>query len=279
MRFGLTFPLAGILSDLTMVAGLAQEAEMSGWDGCFVWDHLSLGTPTPLADPWLALALIAHATKRIRLGPLVTPLFRREPAKLAYETITLDHLSQGRLIMGVGLGSDMFGEISAFGGPLEPKVRAEMLDEGLAILTGLWTGEALSFEGKHYRLNRAQVKPPCLQRPRIPIWVAASWQRRAPMRRAARYDGVVPVRGDLGGPLSFAHLQEMVSYIQGLRPAPDEPFDVIYIGQSAGRQPQHKSELIDSYAQAGVNWWIEPMPFEHEQFEDVRSRVRLGPPR
>jgi alkanesulfonate monooxygenase SsuD/methylene tetrahydromethanopterin reductase-like flavin-dependent oxidoreductase (luciferase family) len=279
MRFGLTFPLAGILSDLTMVAGLAQEAEMSGWDGCFVWDHLSLGTPTPLADPWLALALIAHATKRIRFGPLVTPLFRREPAKLAYETITLDHLSQGRLIMGVGLGSDMFGEISAFGGPLEPKVRAEMLDEGLAILTGLWTGEALSFEGKHYRLNRAQVKPPCLQRPRIPIWVAASWQRRAPMRRAARYDGVVPVRGDLGGPLSFAHLQEMVSYIQGLRPAPDEPFDVIYIGQSAGRQPQHKSELIDSYAQAGVNWWIEPMPFEHEQFEDVRSRVRLGPPR
>src|ERR1700759_1609985 len=146
MRFGLSFPLAEQLSDVAAAAELAREAEAAGWDGFFVWDHLSLAGAQPIADPWQALALIAQATRRIRLGPLVTPLYRHHPAKLALETITLDHLSRGRLIMGAGLGSDLFHEISAFGGPLDDMLRAEMLDEGLAILTGLWSGQPFSFE-------------------------------------------------------------------------------------------------------------------------------------
>jgi alkanesulfonate monooxygenase SsuD/methylene tetrahydromethanopterin reductase-like flavin-dependent oxidoreductase (luciferase family) len=277
MRFGLSLPLAGALSDLTLVTGLAKEAEASGWDGCFVWDHLSTGVPIPLADPWLALALIAQATEHMRIGPLVTPLFRRDPAKLAYETVTLDHLSKGRLTLGVGLGSNMFGELSSFGGPND-RVRAEMLDEGLAILTGLWSGEPFSFAGMHNRLDGARVLPAGLQKPRIPIWVAASWGKHAPMRRAARYDGVVPVRGDLQGSLTPAQVQEMVAYIQRFRSV-DDHFDVIQFGLTRGRRPFVERAVIESYAEVGVTWWIETMPSEPQlDFEQMLQHIRLGPP-
>src|SRR5580658_3833052 len=212
MRFGLSFPLACQLSDVAAVAELAKEAEIAGWDGVFVWDHLKLiGTPS-LADPWVALALIAQATQRIRFGTLVTPLFRRNPAKLAFETVTLDHLSQGRLILGVGLGSDLFGEISAFGGPLDDRVRAQMLDEGLAVLMGLWSGEPFSFSGTYFKVNDTCFLPAPVQFPRIPIWVAGTWPKRPPFRRAARYDGVIPVTGDIRSALSAADLSELIDY-------------------------------------------------------------------
>jgi alkanesulfonate monooxygenase SsuD/methylene tetrahydromethanopterin reductase-like flavin-dependent oxidoreductase (luciferase family) len=278
MRFGLSFPLASALSDLNLVVEVAKAAEASGWNGCFVWDHLGIGVPVPLADPWLALALIAQATGHIRIGPLVTPLFRRDLAKLAYETVTIDHLSMGRLTLGVGLGSNRFGEISSFGGPPDDKVRAEMLDEGLAILTGLWRGEPFSFAGRHNYLDAAQVLPSCLQKPRIPIWVAASWGRYAPMRRAARYDGVVPVRGDLQGSLTPAQVQKMVAYIERFR-SEDAPFDVIQFGLTGGRRPFAERAVIESYAKVGVTWWIETIPFERQDdVEDMLQHIRLGPP-
>ncbi|HTT75482.1 MAG TPA: LLM class flavin-dependent oxidoreductase [Candidatus Binataceae bacterium] len=276
MRFGLDIPLTGVFSDLTVVANVAQEAEAYGWDGCFVWDHLRIAGTRQLADPWLALALIAQATKRIRFGPLVTPLFRRHLGKLAYETVSLDHLSDGRLVFGVGLGSDVFGEISAFGGPLDDRVRAEMLDEGLTVLTGLWSGQPFDFEGKHIRIKRAQVNPPCLQSPRIPIWIAASWRHKRPMRRAARYDGVVPVRGDLSGPLTPEEVREMGAYIKGFRSA-DNAFDVLHFGLTNGLQPADARKLAASYGLAGVTWWIETLPLE-AQLDQVLERVRLGPP-
>jgi alkanesulfonate monooxygenase SsuD/methylene tetrahydromethanopterin reductase-like flavin-dependent oxidoreductase (luciferase family) len=275
MRFGLNTPLSGIFNDLSVLPDMAREAEASGWDGFFVWDHLSIAGVQRLADPWMALALIAQATDKIRVGPLVTPLYRRHPAKLAFETVTLDHLSNGRLIMGAGLGSDMFGEISAFGGPLDDKVRAQMLDEGLAVLIGLWTGEPFYFEGKHYHLKHAQVSPACMQVPRIPIWIAASWQRTAPMRRAARYEGMVAVRGDLGL-LSPAQIKEMAVYAQGFRPS-DTPFDIVHFGSTIELQPLEARELIASYAQAGVTWWIETLPIE-ARLDQARRRIRLGPP-
>jgi alkanesulfonate monooxygenase SsuD/methylene tetrahydromethanopterin reductase-like flavin-dependent oxidoreductase (luciferase family) len=272
MRFGLNTPLSGVFSDLP---DMAREAEASGWDGFFVWDHLSIAGAQRLADPWMALALIAQATEKIRIGPLVTPLYRRHPAKLAYETVTLDHLSHGRLIMGAGLGSDMFGEISAFGGPLDDKVRAQMLDEGLAVLIGLWTGEPFYFKGKHYQLKHAQVVPACMQVPRIPIWIAASWRRKAPMRRAARYEGMVAVRGDLGL-LSPAQIKEMALYAQGFRPA-HTPFDIVHFGSTIGLQPLEARELITSYAQAGVTWWIETLSIE-ARLDQAMRRIRPGPP-
>jgi alkanesulfonate monooxygenase SsuD/methylene tetrahydromethanopterin reductase-like flavin-dependent oxidoreductase (luciferase family) len=197
MRFGIGFPTFGPYSDPRLLADLAREAENSAWDGCFVWDHVQVGWLDAVADPWVALTAITLATRRIRLGTLVTPLYRRSPWKLARETATLDHLSQGRLILGVGLGSDTFGEISAFGGPQDDRVRAQMLDEGLAVLTGLWSGESFSFSGKYFHIDNTRFIPTPVQQPRIPIWVAGTWPKRPPFRRAARYDGVIPVAGDV----------------------------------------------------------------------------------
>jgi alkanesulfonate monooxygenase SsuD/methylene tetrahydromethanopterin reductase-like flavin-dependent oxidoreductase (luciferase family) len=275
MHFGLSFPLAGQLSDVVAAAELAKEAEVAGWDGCFVWDHLKIAGTPPLADPWLALALIAQATRRIRLGPLVTPLFRRHPAKLALETVTLDHLSKGRLIMGVGLGSDLFGEITAFGGPLDDRLRAEMLDEGLTILAGLWSGQPFSIEGKYHRLHNALLVPSCFQSPRIPIWIAGSWPRKAPMRRAVRYDGVVPVCGDLAESLTPLQMHELIRYIRRFR-SPYDPFDVV---RFSPRHDARSSQLIAELADAGVTWWIETISLdETDDLEQVRYRIRLGPP-
>ncbi len=180
MRFGISFSTIGPYSDVRVIGDLAREAEDAGWDGCFVWDHIQAGWLETVADPWITLTAIALATRRIRVGTLVTPLYRRHPWKLARETVTLDHLSRGRMILGVGLGSDLFGEISAFGGPLDDRVRAQMLDEGLAVLTGLWSGEPFSFSGAHFKINDTCFIPAPVQLPRIPIWVAGTWPSRPP---------------------------------------------------------------------------------------------------
>ena len=178
------------LSDPRLVAELARETEKAGWDGFFVWDHIRYSAPVEaVSDPWIVLAAIASATDRVRLGPLVTPLARRRIQKLARETVTLDHLSQGRLVLGVGLGGDRHGEFEPFGDPADPVERGRLLDEGLEKLAGYWDGGLL---------------PPPVQRPRIPVWVAARYPNRRPVRRAARWDGLFPI--DLPGPEELAEL-------------------------------------------------------------------------
>ncbi len=147
MRFAIDLPISGQYADPRLLGELARDAENAGWDGCFIWDHLQVSNAEPLVDPWIALATMAVMTERISIGPMVTPLFRRRPWKLARESVSLDHLSRGRLTLGVGLGSDLFKEITTFGGPLADKDRAEMLDEGLAVLLGLWSGEEFAFRG------------------------------------------------------------------------------------------------------------------------------------
>jgi alkanesulfonate monooxygenase SsuD/methylene tetrahydromethanopterin reductase-like flavin-dependent oxidoreductase (luciferase family) len=169
MKFAFDTPQFGAFADPRLLAQLAHEAEDAGWDAFFLWDHIQVGWPDPVADPWIALAAIAMATSRILIGPIVTPLYRRHPWKLARETVTLDHLSGGRVVLGVGLGDDVFGEIRTFDGPMDPRTRAAMLDEGLAVLLGLWSAEKFSFEGAHYTIRDAQFLPAPLQKPRIPI--------------------------------------------------------------------------------------------------------------
>ena len=109
--------------------------------------------------------------------------------KLARETATLDHLSGGRLTLGAGLGSDQNGELEPFGEVVDPRERARLLDSGLAQLDAFWAGE---------------FEPRPLQRPRIPVWIAARWPNRRPVRRAARWDGLFPI--DLPGPEALAEL-------------------------------------------------------------------------
>jgi alkanesulfonate monooxygenase SsuD/methylene tetrahydromethanopterin reductase-like flavin-dependent oxidoreductase (luciferase family) len=278
VRFGIDLPIFGPYSDVRLLAELALEAEQSGWDGCFLWDHIQMARGEPLADPWVALAVMAYVTSRIRLGTLVMPIFRRHLAKLARETVTLDHLSRGRLILGVGLGDDRFGEISAFGGPQDDRVRAEVLDEGLAVLTGLWSGRPCSFAGKHLHVKDAYFTPASFQSPRIPIWVAGTWPKKPPFRRAARYEGIVPVVGDMATPLSPAQTRDIVDYIGRFR-TQGVPFDVIHFGLTRGVSADEDREVVGSYTSVGVTWWIEQALSWSGSIEEIHRRIRQGPPR
>jgi alkanesulfonate monooxygenase SsuD/methylene tetrahydromethanopterin reductase-like flavin-dependent oxidoreductase (luciferase family) len=279
MRFGISFSTVGPYSDVRVIADLAREAEDAGWDGCFVWDHIQVEWLERVADPWVALTAIALATKRIRVGTLVTPLYRRHPWKLARETVTLDHLSEGRMILGVGLGSDLFGEISAFGGPLDDRVRAQMLDEGLAVLTGLWSGEPFSFSGTHFKINDTCFTPAPVQLPRIPIWVAGTWPKRPPFRRAARYDGVIPVTGDIRSSLSPAQLDELINYISQHRGNAASPYEVVYSAGTPGASGDEDREIVAPYAAVGATWWLESMLPWQRSPQQARDRIRRGPPR
>ena len=278
MKYAFDTPQFGPYADPRLLTELAHEAEDSGWDGFFLWDHIQVGWPDPVADPWIALAAMATATNRILLGPIVTPLFRRHPWQLARQTVTLDHLSGGRVVLGVGLGDDIFGEITTFDGPVDPKVRAAMLDEGLAVLLGLWSGEKFSFEGTHWQVRDAQFLPVPIQKPRIPIWVAGTWPRKRPFRRAARFDGVCPISRDIEKSLTTADIRDLIAFVKSLRTT-DAPFDVIISGETTGQDHEQDRATVTPYAQAGATWWFESILPWKTPLEKVRTRIRQGPPR
>lgn len=276
MRFGLDLPPFGPLSDARTLAELAREAEDAGWDGFFIWDHMLHEADLPIADPWIALTAIAMSTERIRFGPLVTPLPRRRPWKVAREAATLDRLSNGRLILGVGIGSNRWGrEFSTFGESPDDKTHAAMLDEGLDILTGLWSGEPYAYEGQHYSIAEARFQPTPVQSPRIPIWVACMWPNKAPLRRAARWDGVYPIID--GSDFTPDQIREMLAYIRQYRTS-DAPFDVTIAGYTGNKDPATVSALLQGYAEAGVTWWQEGFWWTDTP-DLVRERIRQGPPK
>ena len=192
MRHGLSIPPVGHLSDPHALIEIALAAEARGWDGFFLWDHLQRPAEEPqeLADPWIALAALATRTTTIRLGPMVTPVARRRPLKLAHEVATLDQLSEGRLTLGAGLGVDAGGEFSRTGEQIDPQVRGAMLDEGMDLLDRLLRGEHVVHRGPHYTLDGVTLAPTGVQRPRVPIWLAARGHSWTPVRRAARFDGL-----------------------------------------------------------------------------------------
>jgi alkanesulfonate monooxygenase SsuD/methylene tetrahydromethanopterin reductase-like flavin-dependent oxidoreductase (luciferase family) len=279
MQFAIDIPHFGPFSDPHLVAELAHEAEEAGWDGFFVWDHINYklaGSPEPvvIADPWIQLAAIAMRTKHIKLGPMVTPLPRRRPWKLARETVTLDQLSGGRLILGIGLGSDRSGEYRDFGETTDARVRGEMLDEGLAILTQLWSGEEFSYEGQHYQLSQVQFLPKPLQQPRIPIWVAGNWPHKMPFRRAAKFDGVFPLM--LERALTPDDFREILSYTCA-QLTRSSPLDAVAGGQTSGADKAQDAAHVASFAEAGATWWFESF-YSHHTLEQVRQRVHQGPP-
>lgn len=272
MRFAVNVPNFGTFSDPRVMVTLARETEAAGWDGFFIWDHVLWLDPEnqPVAEPWVTLAAIATATERIRLGPLVTPLPRRRPWQVARQAVTLDLLSGGRLILGVGIGGDWFGDYSRFGEPADNKVHGAKLDEALAILEGLWSGEPFSFDGEHYTISDAQFLPRPLQQPRIPIWVAGVWPGTKPFRRAARYDGVAPM-SRMDRLLTPEEVRDLRAYIQQHRSS-DAPFDVVIGG------PPLDDEQYAAYAAAGVTWYQIGMDAA-ESAEAVQLQVRNGPPR
>ena len=210
MRSGLFLPPFDTLSDPGVVARLAIEAEDAGWHGVFLWDHVRWREPVlEVADAWITLAAIATATRAIRLGPMVTPLARRRPVKVARETASLDRLSGGRLTLGVGLGDEQAGnEYSITGEELDERRRARMLEESLEILTAAWTGEAVHHRGEHYVVDGMRFLPRPVQRPGVPIWVAGRYGKAKPLRRAARFQGYLPV--------NLEHPDQLAEMIAGL---------------------------------------------------------------
>jgi alkanesulfonate monooxygenase SsuD/methylene tetrahydromethanopterin reductase-like flavin-dependent oxidoreductase (luciferase family) len=289
MRYGILIPPFGPCADLTVLTSLAVDAEAAGWDGFFLWDDITSGDPMPIADPWIAMAAIAVRTRTLRLGAMVTPLARRRPWKVAREAITLDHLSQGRLAVGVGLGASK-SEFDDLGEEADPKVRAAMLDEGLDILAGLWRGEPFHYAGAHYHIRQAQFLPRPVQTPRIPIWVGGFWPGKAPFRRAARWDGVFPLgRGiSMAEMLTPENVRAMLSFVREQRAEAglaDKPFDVVHSGISTGTDQQADASLAQAYADVGVTWWLEHLapdrwPAESEwPLESMRQRIHQGPPR
>ena len=270
MRSGLFIPGFDALADPAVVARLSAEAEEAGWHGVFVWDNLRFEEPVvDVADPWIMLAAMATTTERIRLGPLVTPLARRRPVKVARETATLDRLSGGRLTLGVGLGSDRFAsEYSITGEELDDRRRASMLDESLEILAAAWSGELLRHRGEHYTVDGMRFLPRPVQRPGVPVWVAGYYGKPKPMRRAARYQGFFPL--GLERPDQVA---EVVADVAALRREagrdPAEAYDVV-VALPPGDDPA-------PYAAAGATWWLVEFPWDAPSVDQVRAVIRDGP--
>jgi alkanesulfonate monooxygenase SsuD/methylene tetrahydromethanopterin reductase-like flavin-dependent oxidoreductase (luciferase family) len=265
MRSGLWLPLFEELADPRAVARLAAEAEERGWHGVFVWDQLRWREPIRrVADPWITLAAIATATEQVMLGPMVTPLARRRPTKVARETASLDVLSGGRLILGVGLGGDRFAaEFSKTGEELDDRVRGEMLDEALAILVTAWSGEPVTHRGRHYLVDDVQFLPRPARRPRIPVWTAAFPGHVKPLRRAARYDGFFPV-----GLENADQFAQAVAAVRGLRGDDTAPYDIA-VELSPGSD-------VAPYAEAGATWWMTALD-PGVSVDEVRGVIREGP--
>lgn len=282
MRFFVDIQNFGDFADPRLVADLARQVEEAGWDGLSVWDHILVADGWEVADPWILLAAAATSTERITLATMVTPLPRRHPWKLAREAVTLDHLSGGRFVLGVGSGWPPEPEYGTFDGPVDLSTRAAMLDEGLDILTGMWTGEPFEYEGVHYRITApTRFRPVPLQQPRIPIWVAAWWPNRAPVRRAAGYDGVAPIRMDDDGngeELTVSDVRDIVELVGSSRP-PGEPFDIV-LGGMTPDDPEPAAERLAPLAEAGATWWRETYaPWVSGTVDVWRRRLDEGPPR
>jgi alkanesulfonate monooxygenase SsuD/methylene tetrahydromethanopterin reductase-like flavin-dependent oxidoreductase (luciferase family) len=268
-------------ADPRLLTELARDAEAAGWDGVFVWDHIAAREPlsAPATDSTVAVAAIAGATERVALGIMVVALARRRPWKVAREAVSLDLLSGGRFHLGVGLGSGTYSEFEALGEDPDARVRADRLDEGLEIIDGLWTGEPFRFEGTYHRVPEAHFLPRALQRPRIPVWVAGRWPNRRPFRRAARWDGVFPTFEGIGhaempSPDTFG---QAVDYTREHRSS-QAPFEVVLEGQTNGRDRARDADLVARYADRGLTWWVEKLGWFRGSVDDVRDRIRSGPP-
>ena len=262
---------------------MARSAETAGWDGFFLWDHVA-GWPHAIFDPWVTLTAVALATTRLRFG-CITPLPRRRPWKLARETASLDQLSGGRLtlIVGTGVGPAEWDDL---GEETDLKKRGAMLDEGLDVLTGLWSGAPFSYAGAYYHVKETCFQPTSVQSPRVPVWVGGFWPNKAPFRRMARWDGMFPLFEEWEMEKVLPLLREALAYVYTQRSAPAAHFEVAVTGVTPGDAPAVAAEMVGAYAEAGATWWLEGIaPYrlglEFDAawpLEAFYERIRQGPP-
>jgi alkanesulfonate monooxygenase SsuD/methylene tetrahydromethanopterin reductase-like flavin-dependent oxidoreductase (luciferase family) len=255
--------------------------EAAGWDGLFVWE------PVWGIDAWVCLTAAAMRTERLRLGTMISPLSRMRPWEMASKAATLDNLSNGRVILSVGLGAIDTG-FEEFGEVTDRKTRAELLDESLDILRGLWRGQPFRYDGQHYHIRPAHCMPPPppVQQPRIPIWVVGAWPRKKSMRRALRCDGLLPAMMSDDGrvalrPATPDEVRAMKAYVAANR-AETTPFDIVVEGSTPGDDADQAAAMVRPYADAGATWWIEALwdaPRDADGQRQVFERARQGPPR
>lgn len=280
LRCAIGLPNVGEFGDPRVLAELAVAAEEYGWHGVFVWDHVLYHQPEwPVANPTVALAAIAARTSRIRFGALMTALPRRRVQTVARETVSLDVLSDGRLVVGAALGS-MDSEYAAFGEPADLRHRAVRLDESLAALTALWSAEPATYQGDTVTVDDVTMVPGPVQRPRIPIWCAGRWPVRAGFRRAARWDGVLPTHMTYGRGRTMppAELADIVAFIAAERRGHGHDlagFDVALEGRT---DPTTARQTVERYAEVGMTWWVEAMGWWRGGVAEARKRVAAGPP-
>jgi len=282
MQYALSLPNGGAWGDPSTVAQLAHMAEESGWDGVFLEDYIVWQSQQdiPTYDPWITLAAMAMRTKRIRLGTNVTPLARRRPWKVAREAVTLDHLSNGRIILGVGLGDtgeSVASDISFthFGEVTDARRRAQMLDEALDVIVGLWSGEPFHYYGKYYHVKEVRFVPRPMQTPRIPIWVGGAWPLKGPTHRAARWDGsrLYKHQAHSMTPDDIRALQAVVQQQRGSI----EGYDIAVSGSQRYPDREEQRAYIRSLAEAGATWCVEYLPPYEGDLETVHASIARGP--
>lgn len=262
MRYAVNIPP---FTDPVAILDMAGAAEDAGWDAVLLWDHLrwvaALGLD--VHDPWSLLSAIAVRTQRIRLGTCVTPVSRRRPHVLAKQLITLDHLSHGRAMLGVGLGEPPDSDFADLGDDADPRVRASRLDEGLAVIDGLLRGERVEHDGPHFHIH-ADLRPTSVQRPRPPIFVAGVAPHRRPLERALRWDGFFPI-----GPNELLSPDAVAEYLEGVE-RPDQ-WD-LFASLTPGYAPSQ-------FAAVGVTWLVEGAWPTGNWVEELSARIVAGPPR
>jgi alkanesulfonate monooxygenase SsuD/methylene tetrahydromethanopterin reductase-like flavin-dependent oxidoreductase (luciferase family) len=252
-------------------------AEEAGWDGIFLGDAIWT------EDPMIALAAAATATHRIRLGTMVTPVPLRRPWKLAGESTALDHLSDGRLILGLATGAVWMGWHAFPDEITETRARAEMLGETIDILTLFYKREPFDYDGKHYHLKLTHLDPrhyppKPVQQPRIPLWAVGVWPRKRSMQRVLKCDGViVETMKDAGEPEPTTpdDVREIKAYVEAHRTL-STPFDIVINGSTAELDAAERREVLQAWQEAGTTWWIEGMWEASE--DDVTAHLRQGPP-
>ncbi len=258
-------------------ANLARLAEESGWDGIFLGDAIWT------QDPMISLAAAAMVTKRIRLGTMVIPVPLRRPWKLASESLALDHLSDGRLILGMGAGAVWMGWQAFPDEPTDKIVRAGMLDETIDILTLLYQRRQFDYDGTYYHLKLTQMDlmhyPPLpVQQPRIPFWVPGIWPRMKSMRRLLKCDGLLPQKMNSKNEFETvtpADLHQMKAFIDANRTL-TTPFDYVTEGKTGDLDIPLRRDILQEWAEAGATWWIESLWEATE--EQAASRLQQGPP-